>query len=107
MKLFLAALPLLLVSCGTPNNVVPENAQERRLFGLLAKFDRFDYDGDGSLTKKEVRLGVKESGVKGITETNIENAFIRCDGNQNGKISFGEAQATMRREVGDREQPSQ
>ncbi len=107
MKLFIAALPLLLASCGTPNNVVPENAQERRLFGLLAKFDRFDYDGDGSLTKKEVRLGVRESKVQGVTETNIESAFVRCDENKNGKISFGEAQATMRREMGDREQPSQ
>lgn len=107
MKLFLAALPLLLVSCGTPNNVVPENAQERRLFGLLEKFDRFDYNGDGSLTKKEVRLGVKESGVKGVSETNIEHAFVRCDENKNGKISFAEAQATMRREMGNRGLPPQ
>lgn len=107
MKLLLAALPLLLVSCGTPDNVVPENAQERRLFGLLEKFDRFDYNGDGSLTKKEVRLGVKETGVKGVTEANIDHAFERCDENKNGKISFGEAQATMRREMGNREQPSQ
>lgn len=102
MKLIPAILPLFLISCGTPENVVPENAQERRLFGLLEKFDRFDYNGDGSLTKEEVRLGIKESGVKGITETNITNGFLRCDGNQNGKISFAEAQATMRREVGGR-----
>ena len=38
----------------------------------LAKFDRFDYNGDGSLTKKEVRLGVKESGVKGITDRAVD-----------------------------------
>ena len=102
MKLLLAALPLLLVSCGTPDNVVPENAQERRLFGLLEKFDRFDYNGDGSLTKKEVRLGVKESGVQGVTEANIQHGFERCDTNRDGKISFAEAQAAMRREVGGR-----
>jgi Ca2+-binding EF-hand superfamily protein len=98
MNYLLACLPLLLISCGTPDNIVPENAQERRLFGLLEKFDRFDYNGDGSLTQKEVRLGVKESGVKGVNEANIQHAFERCDDNKNGKISFAEAQAAMRRE---------
>ena len=103
MKFIIPCLPLLLLaSCGTPDNVVPENAQERRLFGLLEKFDRFDYNGDGSLTKKEVRQGIKESDVHGVTETNITNGFLRCDTNKDGKISFAEAQATMRREVGGR-----
>ena len=98
MKYLLAALPLLLSSCGTPDNVVPETAQERRLFGLLEKFDRFDYNGDGYLTKKEVRLGIKESDVHGVTEANIDHGFERCDTNRDGKISFAEAQAAMRRE---------
>ncbi|MEI7929691.1 MAG: EF-hand domain-containing protein [Verrucomicrobiales bacterium] len=103
MRILVSALPLLLLaSCGTPDNVVPENAQERRLFGLLEKFDRFDYDGNGSLTKKEVRQGVKESGVHGVTEANIQHGFERCDTNRDGKISFAEAQAAMRREVGNR-----
>lgn len=103
MKVLLPVLPLLLISCGTPDNVVPENAQERRLFGLLEKFDRFDYNGDGSLTKKEVRQGIKESGVHGVTEANITSGFLRCDTNKDGKISFAEAQAAMRREVGNRQ----
>lgn len=102
MKYLLPVLPLLLISCGTPDNVVPENAQERRLFGMLEKFDRFDYNGDGSLTKKEVRQGIKESGVQGVTEANIQQGFERCDTNRDGKISFAEAQAAMRREFGGR-----
>ncbi len=100
MKTIIMILPCLIISCGVPNNIVPRNAHERRLFGLLQKFDRFDYDGNGKLTKAEVRLGIKESKVKGVTEKNITRTFTNYDDDRDGSISFGEAQKAMRDEFG-------
>lgn len=102
MKYLFAFLPLFVVSCGTPDNIVPENHREKRMFAFLEKFDRFDYNGDGKLTKKEVRQGLRESDVKGITQKDIDDGYAEFDANKDGAISLREAQGGLRREVSSR-----
>lgn len=102
MRYFLLLLPLLAASCGTPDNIVPENHREKKMFAFLEKFDRFDYNGDGKLTKKEVRQGLRESDVHGITDAEINKGFAEFDTDKDGTISFAEAQAGMRREFSER-----
>ncbi|MGC4014479.1 MAG: EF-hand domain-containing protein [Luteolibacter sp.] len=102
MRYAFLLLPLLAVSCGTPNNIVPENHREQKMFAFLEKFDRFDYNGDGKLTKKEVRQGLRESDVHGITDAEIDKGFAEFDTDKDGAISFAEAQGGMRREFSDR-----
>lgn len=104
MKYLFAFVPLLVVSCGTPNNIVPENHRERRMFAFLEKFDRFDYNGDGALTKKEVRQGLRETHVTGVTQKDIDDGFAEFDTNKDGKVSFAEAQGGLRREVRSRDE---
>lgn len=102
MKYFLLLAPLLFVSCGTPENVVPETTHEKKVFAFLEKFDRFDYNGDGKLTKKEVHQGLRETDVHGITEASINKGFDEFDTNKDGAVSFAEAQGGFRREVSNR-----
>ncbi|BCU77079.1 EF-hand domain-containing protein [Luteolibacter sp. LG18] len=102
MRYTFLLLPLLAVSCGTPDNIVPENHREKKMFAFLEKFDRFDYNGDGKLTKKEVRQGLRESEVHGITNEEIDKGFAEFDTNHDGAISFAEAQGGMRREFSER-----
>jgi Ca2+-binding EF-hand superfamily protein len=106
MRLSLALISLLIVSCGTPENIVPESPKERKMFAFLEKFDRFDYDGNGKLTKKEVRQGLKESDVPGVTDQEIDRGFAEFDTNKDGAISFREAQGGLRRAVAERDDKS-
>jgi Ca2+-binding EF-hand superfamily protein len=71
---------------------------QRQMVGLLEKFDRWDYNGDGELSKKEVRIGIhnlkgKPQQVK-YSATKVLNYY---DTNKNGKISLAEAQDGYRR----------
>lgn len=71
---------------------------QRQMVGLLEKFDRWDYNGDGELSKKEVRIGIR--GLKGkpqqvpYTSKAVLNFY---DTNKNNKISLAEAQDGYRR----------
>jgi Ca2+-binding EF-hand superfamily protein len=59
------------------------------MIGLLEKFDRWDYDGDGELDAKELAAGLKERGSKYSADYVI--GFYDTNGNK--KISLREAQA--------------
>ena len=63
LPLFLPAA--LLLSCAQPDPHSTE-AHDRKRFGLLAKFDRFDYNGNGKLTRAEIEQGIRESDVGGV-----------------------------------------
>ncbi len=67
------------------------------MVGLLEKFDRFDYNGDGHLTRDEVRQGIGEAGVEGISEEEIAKAFEFYDTDRDGRISLAEANAGLAR----------
>lgn len=65
------------------------------MMGLLEKFDRFDYNGNGSLTRKEIEQGVRESGVLGIEPTELDAMMKHYDVNKDGKITRWEAERVI------------
>ncbi len=67
--------------------VTPQNSTERKMIGLLEKFDRWDENGDGNLNKRELAPAQK---FTKLTPTEII-AFY--DTGKDGKISLPEAQA--------------
>ena len=102
---FPVLLPLITcVSCSSgPGPVIPETRTERQMLGLLEKFDRWDYDGNGELSQKEVQAGI--NGLKGKTQEvhyTSEGVMEFYDADKNGGITLREAQAGYRRadEVG-------
>jgi len=106
MKYMLLLVPVFFASChtGTPNNVVPETTHEKRVFSFLEKFDRFDYNGDGKLTKKEIWQGIREMQIKNVTKERVDKWFAEFDTNHDGRITFAEAQGGMRREISNRDE---
>lgn len=69
-----------------------EAAQGRKVMALQEKFDRFDYNGDGLLTRAEIAQGVKEAGVTGVTDQELDELIKAYDVNGDGAISRWETQ---------------
>lgn len=102
MKFLTPALFAACVSCSTgPGPVTPTTPVERQMIGLLQKFDRWDENGDGYLTKSE--LGKTEQ-ITGHSATKVLK-FYDTDGDrrfslkeaQDGLSRFDEAEAAARR----------
>ncbi len=94
LRLILSAIVLLSAACHTGlGPVVPKTPEERKMIGLLEKFDRWDYDGDGELDMKELAAGLKERGSNYTADYVI--GFYDTNGNK--KISLREAQAGYHR----------
>ena len=85
MKLMIATVVFSLAACA-PHPV------KRQMVGLLEKFDRWDYNGDGFLSLSELNDAERLSGVPA---TEIVSFY---DTDKNGRISFKEAQSGMTRE---------
>ncbi len=84
---YLIALPIVaLVACAPQHGTV-----KRQMIGLLEKFDRWDYNGDGQLTLSELKEAEELSGLPAA------DILAFYDTGKNGKISFAEAQAGMAR----------
>ncbi len=82
-----AALPIIaLVACAPQPGPV-----KRQMVGLLEKFDRWDYNGDGQLSLSEL---MEAEGLSGLPAADIL-AFY--DTGKNGRISLAEAEAGMTR----------
>jgi hypothetical protein len=81
-------LCLLLAACSSgPGPVVPRTAVERKMIGLMEKFDRWDDDGDGELDRAELTAGLQG------TEHTADSVISFYDTNRNGRVSLREAQA--------------
>lgn len=93
MKYLLILLPLV-VSCArtSPQSEVAHN---RKVMALQEKFDRFDYNADGKLTRAEIEQGLKESDVGGVSEAELDEAMATYDVNQDGAISRWESQRAI------------
>ena len=77
---------------------VPKTRQQRQMVGLLEKFDRWDYNGDGQLSKKEISQGIQS--LKGKPQqVNYSAAEVIefYDTGKNGTVSLAEAQDGYRR----------
>jgi hypothetical protein len=94
------ALFLFLAGCTSPqSDRIPESRIERQMVGLLEKFDRWDYNGDGKLTLDELDEASKISGIP------AEDILKFYDTDQDGAITLREAQAAYNRRVLQRQQP--
>ena len=80
-----------LAACSPPGPFVPQTKVERQMVGLLEKFDRWDYNGDGQLTAPELKDAEARSGY---SPAKILGFY---DTDHSGGISLGEAQAGFKR----------
>ena len=65
------------------------------VMGLLEKFDRFDYNGDGKLTREEIDQGIVDSGVSGVGSEELDTMFAFYDVNKDGYITRWEAERVV------------
>lgn len=72
-----------------------EAAHNRKVMALQEKFDRFDYNADGKLTRAEIEQGLKESDVGGVTEEELDQAMQAYDVDRDGAISRWESQRAI------------
>jgi len=86
----LIALPIFGgLSCTSGTNDVPPI--HRKMFGLVEKFDRFDLDGDGYLTRQELENGVDSMGPDRLTKNQYDRVMLVYDTNGDKKVSLTEA----------------
>lgn len=99
MKIHLIPCAILCASCSPGiGPVVPKTKVERQMIGLLEKFDRWDYNGDGLLDGKELGHGI--AGLKGSSRTvsyTAAEVIDFYDTNGDKKVSLKEAQAGYKR----------
>lgn len=79
------------LGCSMP--VDSPQARQLQMYGLVQKFDRFDYDGDDLLTRAELKEGVAESGSLKLSDEELDRVMKAYDTNRDGRISRREAQA--------------
>jgi len=86
-------LPLLLVQACAPTNSLPSHEDaSRKMMGLEQKFDLFDLDGDGFLTRSELGEGLRGIGSPNVTEEKVDKVLSFYDTDKDGRISLHEAQ---------------
>jgi len=85
---------LILLGCAAACTPVAEQpqARQRQMYGLVQKFDRFDENGDGYLTRGELATGIKESGTVHLTPAQLDQVMQGYDRNGDKRISQREAQ---------------
>ena len=99
-RLFLPTLAISsLAACSSgTGDAIPETRSEKQMLGLMEKFDRWDYNGDGELSLKEITTGI--ANIKGTSRAVTYKAadvvkYYDKDGDK--KVSLREAQAGYHR----------
>ena len=87
--LILALFGFLLGCAPAPDHPA---ARQRQMYGLVEKFDRFDHDGDGYLTRQEIKAGIHESGTLHLSPAELNQMMTAYDINHDRRISRHEAQ---------------
>jgi hypothetical protein len=82
-----AALPIIALAACAPQ----PGPVKRQMIGLLEKFDRWDYNGDGQLSLSELKEAEELSGLPAA------DILAFYDTGKNGRISLAEAEAGMSR----------
>lgn len=88
----LLALGLAACSTADPHS---EAAHGRKVMALQEKFDRFDYDANGKISRREFEQGIRESGVTGVGEVELDTMMKHYDVNDDGAISRWESQRAI------------
>lgn len=93
----------LVAACSPgPGSAIPENRAERQMLGFIAKFDRWDDNGDGELSYREINAGIAtlKGGSKAVTYT-AADVVKYYDRNGDKTVSMSEAQAGYKRTTED------
>lgn len=86
MKQILILATFAFAACATQPGPV-----KRQMVGLLEKFDRWDYNGDGQLNASELQEAEQVSGIPSA------DIIAFYDTSKNGRISLSEVQAGLLR----------
>jgi Ca2+-binding EF-hand superfamily protein len=97
---YLSLLPFLFVACAhqDPHS---EAAHGRKMMALIEKFDRFDYNANGLLTRQEIEQGIKETDVEGVSTEELDAMMKYYDVNKDGSISRWESEHVLDKPVPD------
>lgn len=85
-----------------PGTAIPETHSEKQMLGLMEKFDRWDTNGDGELSVREINVGIAD--IKGSTKAvtyKAADVVKYYDKNGDNKVSLHEAQAGYHRTTQD------
>ena len=85
----------LLTACtsNTGSNI-PQTQSEKQMLGLLEKFDRWDYNGNGKLSTKEIDDGLNSlKGTSRAVTFTAADVVNHYDKNGDKSVSLHEAQA--------------
>lgn len=84
------------IGCAPESERIPESRTDRQMLGLIEKFDRWDYNGDGRLTQNEL---AEASEISGYPAAEILKHY---DANGDGAITLREAQAGYKQRIENR-----
>ena len=93
----------LVAACSPgPGTAIPETRSEKQMLGLIEKFDRWDYNGDGELSFREINAGIKNlKGSNRAVNYRAADVIKYYDQNGNKTVSLREAQAGYHRTTQD------
>jgi hypothetical protein len=88
----------LLAACATgTGSAIPQTNSEKQMLGIMEKFDRWDYNGNGKLNTKEIVVGINslKSTSRAVTFTAADVVKF-YDKSGDKSVSLREAQAGYR-----------
>lgn len=92
MLLYLILAAFGCAATGCAPTVEKPGERQRQMYGLMQKFDRFDNDGNGYLTREELEKGLKEAGTLHLSSAQLDKAMKSYDTDGDKRISLREAQ---------------
>lgn len=98
-----------IISCSSGSqSPIPDTRSERQMLGLIEKFDRWDHDGNGQLSAREI-----DAGIATIKDTSravtydAADVVKHYDRNGDQTVSLREAQSGYQRTTEDGANPLQ
>ena len=97
-------IALLLSACSTPSgststsgNTSPSTADREdmaaKLITFQQRFDRYDDNGDGFLSRSEITNGFANDGIEKVNSNSVDLIFAFYDTNHDQRISLAEVNA--------------
>jgi len=68
-------------------NVAARSLAKSRLDALKAEFQRFDADGDGKVSLRELRAGLRNAGMD-VSGKHLRSVMANLDGNASGAVAY-------------------
>ena len=98
MKFSIILLPILLAACGTPSGPSGSSSSDHeemaaKLITFQQRFDRYDDNGDGFLSRQEVATGLANDWGEELTPDSVPLVFAFYDTNRDNRISLAEINA--------------